>query len=369
VDRRGRRRDVRRHGLAATDVRPDQRADQGLNGIELARAYSAEVVEPLLAEELPGVPLATARLGSGSEVLGLDDEMSADHDWGLRLTVLVAEYDVGQVEAVLEAGLPEQWRGHPTRFATSWDPAVRQRAEVASPLGFAQSRTGLALDREPDTVEWLSLTGQAALEVTGGAVFRDDTGELAAIRNRLTWYPDDVWIYAVVADWNRIGEELQFVGRVAERHDDAGSRVIVARLARTIMHLGFLAARRWPPYSKWLGTAFAALPGMADVGAGLHRALAAGEWHEREAGLVEALDALAGEPATEPFFDRPYRGLRPLVEPLLATITDPLLVGRAPIGTVEQWSDNVALLMDGERRIAATHALFDTDRLSSPPSR
>ena len=312
------------------------------------------------------MPLATARLGSGSEVLGLDDEMSRDHDWGLRLTVLVAEYEIRQVEAVLEDGLPDEWAGHPTRFATTWDPVVRQRAEVASPLDFAHSRTGLELDREPDTVEWLSLTGQAVLEVVGGPVFRDDTGELTAIRQLLGWYPDDVWRYVVAADWAKLGEELQFVGRVAERGDDAGSRILAARLARTVMHLGFLLERRWPPYAKWLGTAFAALPGMTGVAAALDRALAAEHWREREAGLVDALNTLAGETATAPFFERPYRGLRSPDEPLLAGISDPLLTGREPIGSVEQWSDSVPLLMDAERRIAATRALFAPDRPSGP---
>ena len=39
-------------------------------------------------------------------MLGLDDDTSHDHDWGLRLTVLVDENDVGRVDAALEAELP-----------------------------------------------------------------------------------------------------------------------------------------------------------------------------------------------------------------------------------------------------------------------
>lgn len=37
-----------------------------------------------------------------------------------------------------------------------------------------------------------------------------------------------------------------------------GSAVITARLARDLMRLCLLMDRRYPPYSKWLGTAFEA---------------------------------------------------------------------------------------------------------------
>ena len=84
----------------------------------------------------------------------------------------------------------------------------------------------------------------------------------------------------------------------------------------------------------------------------------ADDWRNREAALADALDRLAQQPATEPFFDRPLPRSEVLGGPLLESITDPLLTGRGPIGTVEQWSDNVALLVDSERRLAATRALF-----------
>lgn len=56
------------------------------SGAALSREYWQDVVAPLLEKHLPGLPYAAARLGSGSDVLGLDDHQSQDHDWGLRLT-------------------------------------------------------------------------------------------------------------------------------------------------------------------------------------------------------------------------------------------------------------------------------------------
>jgi hypothetical protein len=60
--------------------------DRGVSGGRLARQFHADVVEPLLARSMPMLRYAAGRLGSGSDVLGLDDEISGDHDWGCRLT-------------------------------------------------------------------------------------------------------------------------------------------------------------------------------------------------------------------------------------------------------------------------------------------
>jgi hypothetical protein len=50
--------------------------DRHLPGAELARRFSTDVVEPLLGRARPELRYAAARLGSGSDVLGLDDPMT-----------------------------------------------------------------------------------------------------------------------------------------------------------------------------------------------------------------------------------------------------------------------------------------------------
>jgi hypothetical protein len=125
-----------------------------MSGGELSRRFYLDVVAPLLAEAMPGLEYAAGRLGSGSDVLGLDDAMSRDHDWGCRLTLLVDEPDrdaVPQITELLERGLPESYRGHPVRFPLTWDSALTHKVEVATVTGFAVSRLGVspALLREP----------------------------------------------------------------------------------------------------------------------------------------------------------------------------------------------------------------------------
>jgi hypothetical protein len=64
---------------------------------ELAGQQGEQIgpVNPNIASWLSGlmrlVVYAVGRLGSGSDVLGFDDAISRDHDWGCRLTLLVDE--------------------------------------------------------------------------------------------------------------------------------------------------------------------------------------------------------------------------------------------------------------------------------------
>ena len=153
------------------------------SGIALAAAYFSDVVAPLLASRLPGVRYAAARLGSGSDVLGLDDSISRDHDWGLRLTILVEDaHAIAEVDDLFDRLLPAEFRGHQTRFATTWHPTRQHQIEVATADDFAMSRLGLDPLRSNTAVDWLTLTGQSVLEVTAGPVFVDDVGRITDIR-------------------------------------------------------------------------------------------------------------------------------------------------------------------------------------------
>ena len=333
------------------------------SGAELSRSYFEHVVGPLVEARWPGLPYAAARLGSGSDVLGLDDARSRDHDWGLRLNLLVPRGLVDDVDTHLAEHLPDSFADHPVRFATTWDPAVRHRVQVETARELATSRLGVDPTTDLTVGDWLSITGQAVLEVTAGDVFADGAGELDGIRRRLEWYPDDVWRHVVAVDWARLAQELPFVGRTGERGDELGSRVVAARLAGVVMHLGHLLERRWAPYSKWLGTSFTRLPRAAAAAAPLEAALAASDWRHREAGLVLALRTLcrvqadAGLPTApdpvEPFWDRPFLGIRDAAVSVVAdSIRDPAvrLLPRG-VGSVEQWSDNVDVLTHPRRRI------------------
>jgi Domain of unknown function (DUF4037) len=335
-----------------------------VDGRELARGYYDDVVGPLLAAKWPELPHAAGRLGSGSDVLGLDDATSRDHDWGLRLTLLVDESRRAEVDAFLAAELPETYAELPTRFPFTGQTESIHHVEVASVRGFVTGRLGFDPRDGLSTIDWLTMTGQAVLEVTGGPVFVDQVGDITAVRDRLQWYPDDVWRYVLACDWIRLQEEMPLMSRAGDLGDDLGSRVIAARLVDVVVHLAFMIERQWPPYPKWRGTLFARLPCAREVGDALRKTLKADHWRYRQQQLARALDHVlnrqravglpAPGPATVDFWDRPY------LHPNDAIVT--ALLAEAPAlprgwGSIEQRTDNVAVLVDpAARRAAITQA-------------
>jgi Domain of unknown function (DUF4037) len=305
-------------------------------GIDLGRAFYQEAVAPRLA----GRRHSAARLGPGSDVLGYDTPRSTDHDWGARVAVLV---DHGEPHPL--AGVPAEFRGWPTEVVV-----VGIGTFLTWQLGF-DPRGGIT------TTDWLVTPQQSLLSVTAGAVYHDGLGELEPVRRQLAWYPREVWLWQLACQWRRIAQEEPFPGRAAEAGDQLGCRVLVARLVRDVMRLCMLLERRYAPYPKWLGTAFARLEAAATVGPLLAAALAAPDWPAAQQPLVAAYQQAAIrhnrlgltvplDPSPRPFHDRPYLVIDAdrFTDACLAAMTDRTLAALPPIGAIDQFVDSTDVL-------------------------
>ncbi len=334
-------------------------------GVRLAGEFYANAVRPLLDEEFPGLRHAAALLGPGSEVLGFDTERSTDHDWGPRLQLFLGADDAERLTApiteMLAERLPSVFRGYPVAFEVTGDPGggAWHRVEVTGLGDWLAGRLGFDPRAGVTPQDWLATPYQRLAEVTAGAVFHDDPGELSRVRTALSWYPQDVWLYVLSCQWRRISQEEAFPGRCAEAGDELGSAVVIARLARDLMCLWLLMNRRYPPYSKWLGSAFAQVPGAAELGGSLAAALSAASWPDRERqlgrayvavaeahnglGLSEALDT-----STRLYYDRPFQVLDAgrFAVALADAITDPVIRRLPPIGAADQFMDSTDALGD-----------------------
>ena len=356
-----------------------------LSGIELSRRFYGELVRPWLQGAYPDLRHAAALMDFGSELLGFDDAMSQDHNWGPRVLVFVSESDFAdRAEAVVTAFLgvmPESFLGapiglhnrpHPSPHRTGALGDIRHGLEVWTLETLLDGLLALRLDEPRDNLAWLGLSDQRLLTVTAGAVFHDDDGRLTALRARLAAQPRDVRLYKLACQWRRIGEEQAFVGRTGSTGDEIGSAVIAARLVRDLMRMAFLIEDRYAPYPKWFGRAFAELPSAAALSPVLERALAANDWKAREAALAEAYLALATlhkarglpgafEPVIGPYFGRPFTVINAetIWEAIRAEVADPALRALPVIGALDQVTDSTPVVEAPARARRAMAGLFD----------
>jgi hypothetical protein len=343
-----------------------------LPGLQLCEVFYHDAVRPLLERAYPGLPHAAARIGPGSDVLGYDSARSTDHDWGPRLTLFLDAGDAARhgagIDALLRDRLPKHVLGRPTHFTppdarvrvmTATDGPVAHRVEITTVADWVVAQFGAPFTGS--LLDWLAAPTQVLAETTGGAVYHDGPGDLTALRAAVAWYPTDVWRYVLAAQWAQIAQEEAFPGRAAEAGDTLGGYVITARLARHVMRLRLLQQRRYPPYSKWLGTAHAALPGGVDVDdlCGAYEDTAR---RQNDLGLSAPVDA-----TRRPYFDRPY----PVIDAgrfaaaLRAAVTDPAVAALPPVGGVDQYVDSADVLGSPALRRAVTAAVLDAGR---PPT-
>ena len=156
----------------------------GMKGLALSRAYFSEAIRPLLAKRVTeiGQSYAAALLGWGSDVLGNDDALSRDHEWGPRCLLFLPEPLIRHREKVLNAlnrHLPIEFRGHPTRFVTDpKNPTVRVPAkdstghvhvEVTTCDEYLAQSIGTLTPKSE--IEWLTIPEGSLLGLTRGEVF------------------------------------------------------------------------------------------------------------------------------------------------------------------------------------------------------
>ena len=360
-------------------------------GVQLNELFYHEILKPLLAQNFPTLAYSAALIGYGSDVLGFDTAQSMDHNWGPRVKLFLTPADfVKEKDAIdqcLRRNLPHTFRGIPVgfdepnmadggtqRLQASETGLVNHLIGIGTVSKFLQGSLGIDPIAPLTSIDWLTFPEQALLELTSGKVFYDGLNELEPMRAKFAYYPRDVWLYRMAAQWQRISQEVSFVGRAGDVGDDLGSRIIAARLARDVMRLCFLIERQYAPYSKWFGTAFARLQCASRLTPILQSALNASDWHEREARLGDAYVIIAEmhnalgitvyiEPMITLFFNRPYHVIIAgnFAQALCAAITDEQIKTLAPIGGIDQFSDSTDLI-DNAQLAARSRTLYESSK-------
>ena len=344
-------------------------------GLELCRLFYQSEVKPILKREFPNLRYSAALIGWGSEVLGFDTALSRDHHWGPRVLLFLSDRDYSalkhKIERKLSDNLPYEFLGYSTNYSKPEPNGVRHAIKIRSgPVNhminiytiksFFEARLGFDPSRKIQVTDWLTFSQQRLLEFVSGEVFHDGLGELRKLRRKLKYYPRDVWLYLLAAQWKRISQEEAFVGRAGETGDELGSQVVAGRMVREIMRLTFLIEKQYAPYTKWFGKAFSRLPTGAKLTPILQEVLLTKTWKARESKLAEAYSIVAKKhnalKITRPlptkvtkYFDRPYLVIHgdEFASAIKKAIKDPKVKRiKTDVGSIDQFSDSTDVVAD-----------------------
>jgi hypothetical protein len=235
--------------------------------IDISHDFFEEIVKPILLEQFPKETAVTAFgvFGYGSEALRLDDELSRDHHWGLRIDALMPEEVFENRRRVimeeLSANLPEGYRGQSLREAHL------AGAGLAPDNLSAFLRRTIGIDHAPSTYEeWLRIPEEDIIHVINGEVWHDPLGEFSAVREALNeYYPEPVRLRRI-AHWCRYfsGMGTYALRRAILRNNEFYATTRFSNAIRLGIQLAFLLDKQYFPYDKWLIAYFERLPRLAD---------------------------------------------------------------------------------------------------------
>ena len=238
-----------------------------MQGLDISKKYYEEYGLPMLKEQFPDLmPLVACGLfGSGSECLGFDDETSQDHDFEPGFCIFIPGEDkVDRRTAFLleraYAKLPKEFMGFRRSLMS---PVGGARHGVQRIDEFFLEKIG-SLDGILTLSQWLSLPEQALLECTNGEIFNDDYGEISQIRERLAFYPEDIFLKKLAGQLLLMAQSGQYnYSRCLSHGETAAAQLAVNEFVKSTISVLFLLNRRYQPYYKWSFRALRQLPKLS----------------------------------------------------------------------------------------------------------
>ena len=266
-----------------------------MNGLELCRGFYEEYGKPMLAE-FPDIPLAVGVFGAGSEYLGYDDDLSRDHDFAPGFCIFLPDEETVDRRTAFSlerayAKLPKEYggvqRGGLSPVGGNRQGVFRLGEYFSEKLGTADGKLTLA--------GWLTTPEQLLLEATNGEVLRDDTGALTAIREKLSYFPEDVRRKKLAGSLLLMAQAGQYnYVRCLQHGEPFAAQLAVAEFVKSTLAAAFLLEKRYLPYYKWAPRALRDLPQLCTLAAPLEQLLTTGtegELAEEKQFMIEAIAA------------------------------------------------------------------------------
>ena len=240
-----------------------------LKGHVYCKVLFDEVFLPVLKKRFPDVlpRLSAGIIGLGSDVLGADDELSRDHDWGpSKCQLLLSEEDIAEygssIAQALEAAIPDAFLGIDT---TKLQPkTIRISTIDAVYHDFHESAYPPVT-----TEEWAAADDNNLCYASSGFVLYDPSNALSERISAFqkVYYPADIWKWKIASDlwglWHN--GDYNSCYRLAKRGDGIGLLIGQGAFVEGTLRLLRLLNRRFPVYWKWLHWQAQSLPKWMDM--------------------------------------------------------------------------------------------------------
>lgn len=224
-----------------------------MKGLTIARDFFDSWGHPFLKSHFPAIAarIAAGRI-LGSDVLGGDDEVSRDHDWGPQFDLFLTAGDFAsqgeQLSQAMNSAAPNPWKGY--RLAGAGNKSVR----VESVPGWFDKH--LHLKQVPAAADdWPPFEFESTLYfVRHSEVWVDANGELKRWRTALQEYPEERLHTRLAEECFRVWHygEYNFVQRMARRRDPLAISICLGEFMTGVMRIVLLMDRDFTPYWKWL---------------------------------------------------------------------------------------------------------------------
>lgn len=274
-----------------------------MKGLELARKYYEEYGKPMLeqdfADTLPY--LAVGLVGSGSECLGYDDELSEDHDFEPGFCIFLPGEDVVDRKEAFRlerayAKLPKQFMGYRRAMMS---PVGGSRHGVIRTADFYREKTGIDLGSAAapggglTPEQWLHIPSYALKEATAGEVFEDHYGEFTRIRDDLSILPLDVRLKKLAGHVLLMAQSGQYnYPRIAQRGEKAAAQMAAFEFVKNTLAAIFLLNDEHMPYYKWSFRALRDLYILSDLEEPLYALISTGSEEELAKAKYEQIEAV-----------------------------------------------------------------------------
>lgn len=242
---------------------------EDMKGLELAEKYYKAFGKAMIEEKFPYLSdrAAVGLVGQGSECLGFDDEMSADHDYGPSFCIWLTRVDYrkyGQALAEEYAKLPSEFEGVKGRKVSSHGGG---RVGVFAIPDFYYGLIGLEQAPESNR-EWMWIPETRLCTAVNGKVFTDCLGEFSAVRSRLAaFYPEDVRVKKIAARAAVMAQSGQYnYGRAIRRCEQVAAQLALGEFIKSTISICYLLNKKYMPFYKWMHHGMKELPVLSEIG-------------------------------------------------------------------------------------------------------